>query len=62
MNKQYYGNAQLADGLNNEYQAKVIGFLGFDILFGNNEKMASYGLGNKVQVNDTPQGWYPLIP
>ena len=29
-------------------------FVGFEMLFGNNEKKASYGLGNRVQVNDPP--------
>ena len=31
---------------------KWLAFVGFDVLFVNNEKKASYGLGNGVQVND----------
>ena len=55
MNKQYYGNIQLAAGLTNENYAEVVGFfVSFDVFFWNNEKKASYGLGNRVQVNDPP--------
>ena len=33
----------------------MIGFFtDLDVLFGNNVKKATYGLGNRVQVNDLP--------